>query len=149
MKKIGIPVAAVLVVLLVAAGVILYPYVIARNMRNVLPVNCEKVDKVELISGNSKRTAITGKENVRKFFDLFDGVKLKKTTKTGSFSGFIFSALLYEKGKPVGEFTFGGNEILIAEHFNPNAALVSRVYWSNKAFTQERDRQIAEEYRLT
>lgn len=76
MKKAIVPIALVLCAVIMSC---LSPYVRYRDMQTTLNVDFSKVDKVIISSGNTSKTSeIEGAGNLKDFFAIFDGVKLKK-----------------------------------------------------------------------
>ena len=111
MKKVII-IVSILAALLIVAGFILYPYIIAKDIEKTMKVDFSKVDKVTIASGNTgKYFDIVGKENVQEFLNILKGAKLKKSFDQRIRTGFIFSAELFQSDKQVCAFNFGYNTI--------------------------------------
>jgi hypothetical protein len=147
MKKVIIIVSA-FVVILVAAGIIFYPFLKSlgnNDMQKALNLNFSTVDKITIKSDmTGKESTIVGRENLQEFFDVFKGVKLKKSAVLGPSTGYIYGVSLYQSDKIIGGFNFGYNTIVV-----PATGMNSIEYTSSKNIDDKEIEKIAEKYNLT
>ena len=132
----------------VAAGIVLirvFMFMGAEDMQTALHVDFAKVDEVELRYGlTGGRRCITDPKDLRDFLALFQGEKLENPVATGSSTGYILAATMYEGGKAVCTFTFGGNKIVA---YSENGG--ETVYTGNRNFSTEKVGEIVKKYHLT
>ena len=145
-KKIILISALAAVGLLIAAGFILYPYVVPRSMEQTLHVDFSKVDGVIIVSGsNMNHDYIEGGQNVKEFLNIFQGAKLRKSfDQSNDRTGIIYAATLYEGENAVLWFDFGFNEITV---YGQDGRMTAR-YISTKNIGSAQLRQIGEKYGL-
>ena len=143
MKKKVIIIVAVIAVIAVVAGFFSYPYFVSKDMEKTTGVNFDNIDKVTIGSGTTGKTFdIVGKENLKEFFDLFKGTKLKKDFDQKLYKGFTYSAILYKSGKEMVGFGFGYDKIDVSKNGNDTR------YISSKNIDEKQIDEIAQKYKL-
>ncbi len=77
MKKKSIGLLVILVIIII--GLVLQPFLIPRDFKNVLDVDFQKVDKILMSSGTYGKTVeITDKDEIEQFLNQFENTKVKK-----------------------------------------------------------------------
>lgn len=144
MKKIIIILSVAVAIILVVVVFILSPFIIQKDIQKTINVNFSEVDKITISSGNTGKTYdIVGKDNIREFLNIFNGVKLKKDFDQRIHKGYIFTTTLYKSGKLMGGFDFGYNQIDVSKDNK-----LTR-YISNKNIDDVQISEIAKKYSLS
>ena len=132
----------------VAAGIVLirvFTFMGAEDMQTALHVDFAKVDEVELRYGLTGGSwYITDKKGLQNFFELFKGEKLKDPVGKEPSTGYTLSATMYENGKAVCLFTFGGNKVTVSSENGGGGTM----YTGNRNFSADKVAEIVSRYHL-
>jgi hypothetical protein len=110
----NIIIVAICLIVLAVAFVFLSPFLIPKPMESVLNVDFNKVDKITIGDGmNGNSCVLTDKSSTEEFLDRFGGAMLRKSFDQRKYTGFAFSANLYESDKKVCGYNFGSNIITV------------------------------------
>lgn len=112
MRKKSIGLLVILVIIII--GLILQPFLIPRDFKNVLEVDFQKVDKILMSSGTYGKTVeITDKDEIEEFLNQFENTKVKKSFSQSRKTGYCLEARLFINDKNVVSFNYGYDRITI------------------------------------
>lgn len=112
MKKKSIGLLVILVIIII--WLVLQPFLIPKDFKNVLDVDFWKVDKILMSSGTYGKTVeITDKDEIEEFLNQFENTKVKKSFSQLRKTGYCLEARLFINDKNIVSFDYGYDRITI------------------------------------
>lgn len=116
-------------------------FLIPHSMQQQFGIEPNKVDCVDLFDGTcGTHHKMSDQKEIQNFLHMFDGITVWKSLDQQQYTGVIFCASLYSKGKLMSSFTFGYNRML---HGDPEVR-----YISSKTFEPDEMVSIRKTYQL-
>lgn len=102
------------IIFVIIIGLILQSFLIPKNFENILDIDFKNVDKILMSSGTYGKTVeITDKDEIERFLNQFENIKVKKSFSKSRKDGYCLEARLFINDKQVGSFDYGYDRISI------------------------------------